>query len=152
MTPYTSCSISFLSDKTDDPVDAVPVHAANGVWGLLCVGLFCSKHRIEAVYGRDDVGDYGLFMGVCCVWLIIYMLTTHAHCIQPHSCSHAHPHSYSHHTLTLNNHLHDILFICHTAHWWLLIREEGNSLLLKSLPSSFWHFGLQSHQQSFLGH
>jgi len=41
--------------KVDDPVGAVPVHALNGIWGTLAVGLFASS----AVVGEG--GPVGLF-------------------------------------------------------------------------------------------
>nr|WP_238613432.1 ammonium transporter [Candidatus Oscillochloris fontis] len=41
--------------KIDDPVSAVPVHLANGIWGTLAVGLFAS---IEG-----NTGTLGLFYG-----------------------------------------------------------------------------------------
>jgi ammonium transporter, Amt family len=40
--------------RLDDAVDAIPVHMFNGLWGLLCVGMFASTDRLKAVYGRSD--------------------------------------------------------------------------------------------------
>jgi Ammonium Transporter Family len=45
--------------RIDDAVDAVPVHLACGVMGLVCVGLFSSPTRQLDAYGRAD--HVGLF-------------------------------------------------------------------------------------------
>lgn len=49
-------SVEFFDNiaKIDDPVGAVSVHMANGIWGTIAVGLFST--------GADDVGK-GLFYG-----------------------------------------------------------------------------------------
>ncbi len=54
--------LAFIEDtlKIDDPVGAVAVHAFNGVWGTLAVGLFAAP----AVGGLTGMGDVaGLFYG-----------------------------------------------------------------------------------------
>jgi Amt family ammonium transporter len=50
----------LLWAKIDDPVDAGPVHAFCGLWGMIATGLFSSKARSLAAYGRPN---YGLFYG-----------------------------------------------------------------------------------------
>ena len=45
--------------KIDDPVGAVSVHMANGVWGTLAVGLFANP----AVCPAASVAKPGLFLG-----------------------------------------------------------------------------------------
>lgn len=53
-------SVSFFdSIHVDDPVSAVSVHLANGVWGTLAVGLFANP----AVCPAASVVKPGLFMG-----------------------------------------------------------------------------------------
>lgn len=47
--------------KIDDPVGAVPVHMACGIWGVLAVGLFSTKEGIDIAYGPHD--GYGLLLG-----------------------------------------------------------------------------------------
>lgn len=58
------------ASQLDDPLDAVAVHAWNGLWGVLAVGLFASKDLILQSYGAvlltgDNVPERrgGLFMG-----------------------------------------------------------------------------------------
>lgn len=50
---YVLGSKLLLILRLDDAVDAIPVHMFNGLWGLLCVGLFASTERLQAVYGRS---------------------------------------------------------------------------------------------------
>lgn len=48
--------------RLDDPVGAIAVHGVNGVWGILCVGLFADGtygHGLNGVHG----GVRGLFYG-----------------------------------------------------------------------------------------
>ena len=39
--------------RLDDAVDAIPVHAMNGMWGLLAVGLLSAPSRMLKAYGTD---------------------------------------------------------------------------------------------------
>jgi len=54
--------VLLLKWQIDDPVDAAPVHAFNGVWGMVATGLFAQKEHMAASYGKD-FGHYGLFYG-----------------------------------------------------------------------------------------
>lgn len=60
--------------QVDDPLDAIAVHAFNGTWGVIAVGLFAGDNLIRQSYGfhpyyTDGNGDstiprnYGCFMG-----------------------------------------------------------------------------------------
>ena len=85
----------FFFDKIgiDDPVGAISVHGVNGLWGVLCVGLFADGtygagwnnvgwHDFQGVAGRGVIGlFYGGGMGqltaqliegaVCIAWNVI---------------------------------------------------------------------------------
>eukprot|EP00531_Pseudo-nitzschia_arenysensis_P003682 CAMPEP_0116137384 /NCGR_PEP_ID=MMETSP0329-20121206/12220_1 /TAXON_ID=697910 /ORGANISM="Pseudo-nitzschia arenysensis, Strain B593" /LENGTH=499 /DNA_ID=CAMNT_0003632297 /DNA_START=30 /DNA_END=1529 /DNA_ORIENTATION=+ len=58
---YYGFSKFLVSMKIDDAVDAVPVHFANGAWGVIAVGLF-SAEELQATAGYST-SSYGLFMG-----------------------------------------------------------------------------------------
>ena len=58
---YYGFSKLLIKLKIDDAVDAVPVHFANGAWGVFAVGLF-SDVELQAVAGYNT-GKYGLFLG-----------------------------------------------------------------------------------------
>ncbi|XP_067664667.1 putative ammonium transporter 3 [Haliotis asinina] len=58
----------------DDPVGAVAVHGASGIWGLLAVGLFVEKDPIEDLTG----GLSGLFHGGG--WYLLGVQTLSAVC------------------------------------------------------------------------
>jgi ammonium transporter, Amt family len=77
--------------RIDDAVDAVPVHLACGVLGLVCVGLFTSPMRQLDAYGRADhngllyswrkgqfdgvlLGTQLLGTGIVLVWVSMIML------------------------------------------------------------------------------
>jgi Amt family ammonium transporter len=49
--------------KIDDPVGAVAVHGANGLWGTLAVGLFATDKAPGAPVGVGGVAPNGLFYG-----------------------------------------------------------------------------------------
>jgi len=44
---YVGFSKFLIKMKIDDAVDAVPVHFANGIWGVIAVGLFAEKSNME---------------------------------------------------------------------------------------------------------
>jgi ammonium transporter, Amt family len=47
--------------KIDDAVDAIPVHAIGGTWGLIAVGLFAAPTRMGQVYGEAAAEHPGFF-------------------------------------------------------------------------------------------
>ena len=49
--------------KVDDPVGAVAVHGANGIWGVLAVGLFSDGRYGDGLNGVTGKGVKGLFYG-----------------------------------------------------------------------------------------
>jgi Amt family ammonium transporter len=59
------CLAAFLLErlKIDDPVGAVPVHLANGLWGLIAVGLFASGNPDTAAWNGLDKPVMGLLYG-----------------------------------------------------------------------------------------
>mmetsp|Transcript_13372 Transcript_13372/g.31466 ORF Transcript_13372/g.31466 Transcript_13372/m.31466 type:complete len:302 (-) Transcript_13372:1853-2758(-) len=58
---YYLFSKFLIKMKIDDAVDAVPVHFANGAWGVLSVGLFADA-KLQEVAGYNT-GQSGLFNG-----------------------------------------------------------------------------------------
>jgi len=54
-------ALEFL--RIDDPIGAVPVHMANGIWGTLSLGLFaCGKYGATGPSGPDNSAPLvGLF-------------------------------------------------------------------------------------------
>jgi len=57
---YIAASSALIAMKIDDAVDAIPVHGANGIWGVLAVGLFADPDLVGSAYGFDKAG---LFYG-----------------------------------------------------------------------------------------
>jgi Amt family ammonium transporter len=54
---YYGFSKFLISMKIDDAVDAIPVHFANGIWGVIAVGLFANKEAMAtAGYNTEHVG------------------------------------------------------------------------------------------------
>lgn len=57
--------------QLDDPLDAIAVHAWNGLWGVWSVGFFASRELIFNSYGTSpqvgtfpgDIRPYGCFLG-----------------------------------------------------------------------------------------
>ncbi|KAK9809026.1 hypothetical protein WJX72_008127 [[Myrmecia] bisecta] len=70
---YVCASKIVLKCKIDDPLDAIAVHAANGLWGVWAVGFFAGKPLVYNAYGPNPyVSDptnpryfreYGCFLG-----------------------------------------------------------------------------------------
>jgi ammonium transporter, Amt family len=48
---YIIADALLIRNKIDDAVAAIQVHLANGVWGVIAVGLFASPSRMVAAYG-----------------------------------------------------------------------------------------------------
>jgi len=74
---YLCASNLLLWLKIDDTVDAVPVHMANGIWGLLATGLFADPNLKAAAYGGNRVaglfyGDGALFAAECVTILFVF--------------------------------------------------------------------------------
>jgi Amt family ammonium transporter len=54
---YVGFSSFLISLKIDDAVDAIPVHLASGMWGILAVGLFAEESAMaSAGYNSERVG------------------------------------------------------------------------------------------------
>ena len=66
----------------DDPVGAVGVHFANGVWGTLAVGLFANPKAPAGLEGLFYTGKFRLFgvqlLGICAIlaWTAVMMTLT----------------------------------------------------------------------------
>jgi len=58
---YLGGSKLLIYLRIDDAVDAIPVHCANGIWGVLAVGFF-SRKNLQATAGFPT-SDQGCFMG-----------------------------------------------------------------------------------------
>merc|ERR1719491_2697801 len=56
---YYGFSKFLIKMKIDDAVDAVPVHFANGIWGVIAVGLFADKN-LQGIAGYE-ISHEGLF-------------------------------------------------------------------------------------------
>lgn len=50
---YLWASHLLIKVRLDDAVDAIPVHMANGFWGLLAVGLLASPSKLELAFGEE---------------------------------------------------------------------------------------------------
>jgi Amt family ammonium transporter len=61
--------------RIDDVIEVGPVHMANGFWGLIAVGLFCTQENIEILY-RRDTSQSGLFVGGGAMQLGIQLLAS----------------------------------------------------------------------------
>ena len=71
------CYASILLHRCeiDDVVDAVPVHLASGIWGLLSAALFADPTLVEKIYGFSDVGGLfydgsGYFLGTASLFIL----------------------------------------------------------------------------------
>lgn len=83
---YLGASKLLIKLRIDDAVDAVPVHAANGAWGVLAVGFF-SKRELQAIAGYsvahqgwfyewgEGSSDANLLLcQICCVlWIVAWV-------------------------------------------------------------------------------
>jgi Amt family ammonium transporter len=50
---YYAASKALIALKIDDAVDAIPVHFANGIWGMIAVGLFAEPSRQAMAYSGN---------------------------------------------------------------------------------------------------
>lgn len=68
----------LLKLKIDDPLDASPIHGFCGVWGLLCVGIFCTDKNVQyAAYpNTNDACGRGEQFGVQIVGAICIVVWT----------------------------------------------------------------------------
>jgi Amt family ammonium transporter len=83
---YLLFSKYLIKWKIDDAVDAIPVHFANGMWGVFAVGLFAEPDLMAIAGYNSDVpgifygGDGSLllcqFAGVVCIcaWMLLELL------------------------------------------------------------------------------
>jgi len=83
---YYFFSKFLIKMKIDDAVDAIPVHFANGIWGVLAVGLFAEEELqgtagyLTAHTGLFFSGDGNLllaqFCGVCWIMAWVFVVMT----------------------------------------------------------------------------
>jgi len=82
---YVGFSKFLVAMKIDDAVDAVPVHFANGAWGVIAVGLFAEESAMATAgyntghlgwfYGFDDANL--LLVQVCSIlWICGWVFAT----------------------------------------------------------------------------
>lgn len=50
---YQFASHALIKVRLDDAVDAIPVHMANGIWGLIAVGLLASPSKLALAFGEE---------------------------------------------------------------------------------------------------
>ena len=58
---YLFWSWLLIKLKIDDAVDAIPVHMGGGIWGILSVGLFTSRVRLEVAFPDMSTDNIGWF-------------------------------------------------------------------------------------------
>lgn len=51
---YLICAGLLRRNLIDDVVDASPIHAAGGIYGLICAGLFSTPKYLKQVYGMSN--------------------------------------------------------------------------------------------------
>mmetsp|Transcript_11336 Transcript_11336/g.26278 ORF Transcript_11336/g.26278 Transcript_11336/m.26278 type:complete len:499 (+) Transcript_11336:374-1870(+) len=82
---YYGFSKLLIMLKIDDAVDAIPVHFANGMWGVIAVGLFAEPDRMLLAYSTDvHVGWFYngsdanlLLVQICAIlWIIGWVTAT----------------------------------------------------------------------------
>jgi Amt family ammonium transporter len=83
---YFGFSKLLIKLRIDDAVDAVPVHFANGMWGIIAVGLFSEPSRQAAAYSdntthvgwfyKGDDANLLLVQFVAIVWIIGWVSVT----------------------------------------------------------------------------
>lgn len=75
---YQASSMCIIKAQVDDVVDAFSVHGVNGLWGMLCVGLFGSEKHGQggngSFYGGDQIGTQ-LVAAICIIaWTTVLSL------------------------------------------------------------------------------
>lgn len=80
---YIGASKLLIALRIDDAVDAIPVHGANGIWGVIAVGLLADPaHMVTAGYNDHPGLFYGqganlLICQICAVgWIIGWVVVT----------------------------------------------------------------------------
>ena len=53
----------MISRMIDDAVEAIPVHLAGGMWGVIAVGLFANPSLVRAAYG-SELEHFGWFFNL----------------------------------------------------------------------------------------
>jgi len=80
---YYGFSKFLIKMKIDDAVDAIPVHFANGMWGVIAVGLFSDRDLQEiAGYSTahqgwfNDGGDANLLLVqfIAVIWILVWVI------------------------------------------------------------------------------
>jgi len=79
---YYGFSKFLIKMKIDDAVDAIPVHFANGAWGVIAVGLFADK-ELQSIAGFGDAhqgwfNDFSdanllLVQFVAIIWICVWV-------------------------------------------------------------------------------
>ena len=59
---YLGLSKLLIRLKIDDAIDAIPVHAGGGLWGLIVTGFLSSPRKMQAAYGHSN--HVGLFYSI----------------------------------------------------------------------------------------
>merc|ERR1719183_1888184 len=66
---YIGVSNLLLKLEIDDAVDAIPVHAGNGIWGCIATGLFTSPTLyLQAGYASADPANAAKYVGWFYQW------------------------------------------------------------------------------------
>jgi len=76
---YVGASYALKKFQVDDVVDAIPVHGAGGIWGVLAVGLVGNPDLINNIWGRAPIHDAGILYngnGSMLGWQCIAILAT----------------------------------------------------------------------------
>jgi len=75
---YLWSSNALVKWRIDDAVDAIPVHLANGIWGVIATGLFARGEHIEVAFNTDasegifyDFSNFKLLAAQLCGLLFI---------------------------------------------------------------------------------
>jgi ammonium transporter, Amt family len=84
---YIAADAALIHFKIDDAVSAIPVHFANGFWGVIATGLFAAPKPLKLAFGTDEypglfyAGSSGgktllLAQLVGAVWIILWTFIT----------------------------------------------------------------------------